>query len=239
MVRIEECCFMCDADILPSKEEKSKTPPMFLCIKVGKPMRKSFASHTTAMVQQYGKRRKQPEYWFAVPRERWAGAGAVSTTSIPVACGSVISEIPILVLNKSFFLIIGFFPPLLEGYTPVFFWMVILTQHRWGHCRYNMLIRSHDFLPSWFSNEGRKRSITLKYLKLEMPFWWESRSGWSSSNLLKCSKETGLMVFFTVLQCVRAEDSRALGRDCCDSAAWEIWHEVSRVDSGLHAFEDI
>lgn len=57
-------------DILPSKEEKSKTPPMFLCIKVGKPMRKSFASHTTTMVQQYGKRRKQPEYWFAVPRER-------------------------------------------------------------------------------------------------------------------------------------------------------------------------
>nr|XP_045014290.1 nuclear receptor coactivator 7 isoform X2 [Jaculus jaculus] len=57
-------------DILPSKEEKSKTPPMFLCIKVGKPMRKSFATHTTAMVQQCGKRRKQPEYWFAVPRER-------------------------------------------------------------------------------------------------------------------------------------------------------------------------
>ncbi|OWK01294.1 hypothetical protein Celaphus_00018794, partial [Cervus elaphus hippelaphus] len=56
-------------DILPSKEEKSKTPPMFLCIKVGKPMRKSFATHTTAVVQQYGKRRKQPEYWFAVPRE--------------------------------------------------------------------------------------------------------------------------------------------------------------------------
>ncbi|XP_004673887.1 PREDICTED: nuclear receptor coactivator 7 [Condylura cristata] len=57
-------------DILPSKEEKSKTPPMFLCIKVGKPMRKSFATHTAAMVQQYSRRRKQPEYWFAVPRER-------------------------------------------------------------------------------------------------------------------------------------------------------------------------
>ncbi|XP_060046489.1 nuclear receptor coactivator 7 isoform X2 [Erinaceus europaeus] len=57
-------------DMLPSKEEKSKTPPMFLCIKVGKPMRKSFAAHSAAMVQQYGKRRKQPEYWFAVPRER-------------------------------------------------------------------------------------------------------------------------------------------------------------------------
>ncbi|XP_048347264.1 nuclear receptor coactivator 7 isoform X2 [Sphaerodactylus townsendi] len=57
-------------DMLPSKEEKSKTPPMFLCIKVGKPMRKSFASQSTTMAQQYGKRRKQPEYWFAVPRER-------------------------------------------------------------------------------------------------------------------------------------------------------------------------
>ncbi|XP_029452390.1 nuclear receptor coactivator 7-like [Rhinatrema bivittatum] len=57
-------------DMLPSKEEKSKAPPMFLCIKVGKPMRKSFAAPSTAMVQQYPKKRKQPEYWFAVPRER-------------------------------------------------------------------------------------------------------------------------------------------------------------------------
>nr|XP_032661840.1 nuclear receptor coactivator 7-like isoform X2 [Chelonoidis abingdonii] len=57
-------------DMLPSKEEKSKTPPMFLCIKVGKPMRKSFVTQSTTMAQQYGKRRKQPEYWFAVPRER-------------------------------------------------------------------------------------------------------------------------------------------------------------------------
>ncbi|KAH0622283.1 hypothetical protein JD844_024451 [Phrynosoma platyrhinos] len=57
-------------DMLPSKEEKSKTPPMFLCIKVGKPMRKSFNSQSTTMAQQYSKKRKQPEYWFAVPRER-------------------------------------------------------------------------------------------------------------------------------------------------------------------------
>ncbi|KAM8810223.1 nuclear receptor coactivator 7 [Eudromia elegans] len=57
-------------DMLPSKEEKSKTPPMFLCIKVGKPMRKSFASQSTSLSQQYSKKIKQPEYWFAVPRER-------------------------------------------------------------------------------------------------------------------------------------------------------------------------
>ncbi|KAG8444265.1 hypothetical protein GDO86_009449 [Hymenochirus boettgeri] len=57
-------------DLIPSKEEKSKIPPMFLCIKVGKPMRKSFASQSTTFVHQYIRRRKQPEYWFAVPQER-------------------------------------------------------------------------------------------------------------------------------------------------------------------------
>ncbi|XP_075059123.1 nuclear receptor coactivator 7 isoform X5 [Mixophyes fleayi] len=57
-------------NMLPSKEEKSKIPPMFMCIKVGKPMRKSFAVQPTAMVQQYVRKRKQPEYWFAVPQER-------------------------------------------------------------------------------------------------------------------------------------------------------------------------
>ncbi|XP_063166429.1 nuclear receptor coactivator 7 isoform X1 [Candoia aspera] len=57
-------------DMLPSKEEKSKTPPMFLCIKVGTPMRKTFISQPAVMDQHYHKRQKQPEYWFAVPRER-------------------------------------------------------------------------------------------------------------------------------------------------------------------------
>lgn len=62
--------FVSHSDMLPSKEEKSKTPPMFLCIKVGKPMRKSFVSQGTTMSHQYSKKIKQPEYWFAVPRER-------------------------------------------------------------------------------------------------------------------------------------------------------------------------
>ncbi|XP_064269148.1 nuclear receptor coactivator 7 isoform X3 [Passer domesticus] len=63
-------CVSTPTDMLPSKEEKSKTPPMFLCIKVGKPMRKSFVSQSTTVSQQYSKKIKQPEYWFAVPRER-------------------------------------------------------------------------------------------------------------------------------------------------------------------------
>lgn len=58
-------------DLLLSSEEKSKNPPMFLCFKVGKPMRKSFATAlTSSPAHWFGGRGKQPEYWFAVPQER-------------------------------------------------------------------------------------------------------------------------------------------------------------------------
>ncbi|XP_028653487.1 nuclear receptor coactivator 7-like isoform X3 [Erpetoichthys calabaricus] len=57
-------------DMIPSKEQTSKKPPMFLCFKVGKPMRKSFAGLSSVPMQHYIRRGKQPEYWFAVPQER-------------------------------------------------------------------------------------------------------------------------------------------------------------------------
>lgn len=58
-------------DMLLSTEEKSKKPPMFLCFKVGKPMRKSFSlGRTSSPAHLFLSRGKQPEYWFAVPQER-------------------------------------------------------------------------------------------------------------------------------------------------------------------------
>uniref|UniRef100_A0A8C9SZY1 Nuclear receptor coactivator 7 n=1 Tax=Scleropages formosus TaxID=113540 RepID=A0A8C9SZY1_SCLFO len=52
-------------------KNKSKNPPMFLCFKVGKPMRKSFAiGQTSSPAHQYRRKDHQPEYWFAVPQER-------------------------------------------------------------------------------------------------------------------------------------------------------------------------
>lgn len=59
------------ADMLFSSEERSKNPPMFLCFKVGKPMRKSFAAgRTSSPAHSLGSWGRQPEYWFAVPQER-------------------------------------------------------------------------------------------------------------------------------------------------------------------------
>uniref|UniRef100_A0A8C7YVH3 Nuclear receptor coactivator 7 n=1 Tax=Oryzias sinensis TaxID=183150 RepID=A0A8C7YVH3_9TELE len=58
-------------DMLFSSEERSKNPPMFLCFKVGKPMRKSFATgRTSSPAHSHGSWGRQPEYWFAVPQER-------------------------------------------------------------------------------------------------------------------------------------------------------------------------
>uniref|UniRef100_A0A8C3AMU9 Nuclear receptor coactivator 7 n=1 Tax=Cyclopterus lumpus TaxID=8103 RepID=A0A8C3AMU9_CYCLU len=63
--------FMNESNMLFSSEEKSTIPPMFLCFKVGKPMRKSFATgRTSSPAHSFGSRDKQPEYWFAVPQER-------------------------------------------------------------------------------------------------------------------------------------------------------------------------
>ncbi|XP_063078710.1 nuclear receptor coactivator 7 [Engraulis encrasicolus] len=51
--------------------EKSKAPPMFLCFKVGRPMRKSFASGPAqSPAHPPHARGKLWEYWFAVPQER-------------------------------------------------------------------------------------------------------------------------------------------------------------------------
>ncbi|KAM9840459.1 nuclear receptor coactivator 7 [Aulostomus maculatus] len=58
-------------DLLFPSEGKSKKPPMFLCFKVGKPMRKSFATGmTSSPAHSFGGVGKQPEYWFVVPQER-------------------------------------------------------------------------------------------------------------------------------------------------------------------------
>ena len=43
----------------------------FLCLRVGKPMKKTFLSNASASMQQYAQRDKKHEYWFAVPQERW------------------------------------------------------------------------------------------------------------------------------------------------------------------------
>ncbi|KAG7470124.1 hypothetical protein MATL_G00135900 [Megalops atlanticus] len=53
-----------------SKEKQRHRSHKFLCLRVGKPMRKTFVSHASASMQQYAQRDRKHEYWFAVPQER-------------------------------------------------------------------------------------------------------------------------------------------------------------------------
>ncbi|XP_056900444.1 oxidation resistance protein 1a isoform X2 [Takifugu flavidus] len=51
-------------------EKKQPRSHKFLCLRVGKPMKKTFVSNASASMQQYAQQGKKHEYWFAVPQER-------------------------------------------------------------------------------------------------------------------------------------------------------------------------
>ncbi|KAG7475247.1 hypothetical protein JOB18_027858 [Solea senegalensis] len=53
-----------------SAESRKHRSHKFLCLRVGKPMKKTFVSNASASMQQYAQQGKKHEYWFAVPRER-------------------------------------------------------------------------------------------------------------------------------------------------------------------------
>uniref|UniRef100_A0A8C2KRN1 Oxidation resistance protein 1 n=1 Tax=Cyprinus carpio TaxID=7962 RepID=A0A8C2KRN1_CYPCA len=53
----------------PKGKQKSKSHK-FLCLRVGRAMRKTFLSYASASMQQYAQRDRKHEYWFAVPSER-------------------------------------------------------------------------------------------------------------------------------------------------------------------------
>ncbi|XP_060679354.1 oxidation resistance protein 1a isoform X3 [Hemiscyllium ocellatum] len=52
------------------KENRRNRSYRFLCLRVGKPMRKTFVSVASASMQQYAQRDRKHEYWFAIPQER-------------------------------------------------------------------------------------------------------------------------------------------------------------------------
>ncbi|XP_008321915.1 oxidation resistance protein 1a isoform X1 [Cynoglossus semilaevis] len=53
-----------------STEKRKHHNHKFLCLRVGKPMKKTFVSNASASMQQYAQQGKKHEYWFAVPKER-------------------------------------------------------------------------------------------------------------------------------------------------------------------------
>ncbi|XP_053084031.1 oxidation resistance protein 1a isoform X2 [Pangasianodon hypophthalmus] len=53
-----------------SRERRLSRSHKFLCLRVGKAMKKTFVSNASASMQQYAQRDRKHEYWFSVPQER-------------------------------------------------------------------------------------------------------------------------------------------------------------------------
>ncbi|XP_027027153.1 oxidation resistance protein 1a isoform X3 [Tachysurus fulvidraco] len=56
--------------LVVSRERRLSRSHRFLCLRVGKAMKKTFVSNASASMQQYAQRDRKHEYWFSVPQER-------------------------------------------------------------------------------------------------------------------------------------------------------------------------
>lgn len=57
-------------EILPRPARLYDDPPLYLCLKVGIPTNKRISK--TCPIEAYLKNKRKPEYWFSIPREKWA-----------------------------------------------------------------------------------------------------------------------------------------------------------------------
>ncbi|XP_064081814.1 oxidation resistance protein 1-like isoform X7 [Macrobrachium nipponense] len=55
-------------ELIPKPAASCEDPPLYLCLKMGKPAGKSLPKSTPVM--SYGKKRMRPEYWFSIPKNR-------------------------------------------------------------------------------------------------------------------------------------------------------------------------
>ncbi|XP_062841990.1 oxidation resistance protein 1a isoform X2 [Trichomycterus rosablanca] len=56
--------------VAATRERRMSRSHKFLCLRVGKAMKKTFLSNASASMQQYAQRDRKHEYWFSVPQER-------------------------------------------------------------------------------------------------------------------------------------------------------------------------
>uniref|UniRef100_UPI00358E3C66 nuclear receptor coactivator 7-like isoform X2 n=1 Tax=Myxine glutinosa TaxID=7769 RepID=UPI00358E3C66 len=91
--------------LLPYKQKPHLTSPMFLCMRVGRPMRNTFATSANgehSSLQQHYSHQSQPEYWFALPQDkveqlywffvRWTPEACGKKDILPVEPGFVVVE---------------------------------------------------------------------------------------------------------------------------------------------------
>jgi len=54
------------SELIPKPAVSYDDPPLYLCIRLGKPIRGEVSQ--TCPIAAYSKQKKKPEYWFSIPR---------------------------------------------------------------------------------------------------------------------------------------------------------------------------
>ncbi|KAJ8322197.1 hypothetical protein KUTeg_000668 [Tegillarca granosa] len=54
--------------LIPRPAQKFEDPPLYLCLKLGKPINREVSQ--TCPIEAYNKLKKKPEYWFSIPRDK-------------------------------------------------------------------------------------------------------------------------------------------------------------------------
>ncbi|CAD5114508.1 DgyrCDS3632 [Dimorphilus gyrociliatus] len=55
-------------ELIPRPAAQYEHPPLYLCLKIGKPLNKRVSE--ACPFESYGRKRKKPEYWFSIPRDK-------------------------------------------------------------------------------------------------------------------------------------------------------------------------
>lgn len=58
----------CLIELIPRPARSCEDPPLYLRLRMGKPLNKPIPKSTPLM--SYGKKKMRPEYWFSVPKNR-------------------------------------------------------------------------------------------------------------------------------------------------------------------------
>ncbi|XP_064597789.1 LOW QUALITY PROTEIN: oxidation resistance protein 1-like [Liolophura sinensis] len=55
-------------ELIPRPAVRTDDPPLYLCLRVGKPIHQRV--HSTGPIESYSRKKKKPEYWFSIPRNK-------------------------------------------------------------------------------------------------------------------------------------------------------------------------
>ena len=71
LVDLDDCyanCMVIFTELIPKPARLYEDPPLYLCLKVGRPINKRVSQ--TCPIESYMKKKTKPEYWFSIPRDK-------------------------------------------------------------------------------------------------------------------------------------------------------------------------